>query len=83
MRTKTRASALAALSAGLLITATACGGDGGGSSNGGDENTITWWHNSNNEPGKGFYEQVAKDFEAENEGIDVQVQAMAHEDMVS
>jgi raffinose/stachyose/melibiose transport system substrate-binding protein len=83
MRTKTRASALAVLSAGLLISATACGG-GGSSDEGGDGgNTITWWHNSNNEPGKGFYEQVAKDFEADHPGVDVQVQAMAHEDMVS
>ncbi|MDZ5661711.1 extracellular solute-binding protein [Nocardioides sp. S-58] len=60
----------------------ACGGDDSASGDG-DANTITWWHNSNNEPGKGYYEQVAKDFEAENPGIDVKVSAMAHEDMVS
>src|ERR687890_19289 len=84
MRTKTRASALAVLSAGLLISATACGGGGSSSDGGGSsDKTITWWHNSNNEPGKGFYEQVAKDFEADHPGVDVQVQAMAHEDMVS
>ena len=81
MRTNTRASALAAICAGVLLGTTACGGDSG-SSGEGDGNTITWWHNSNNQPGKGFYEQVAKDFEADNPGIDVQVSAMAHEDMV-
>jgi raffinose/stachyose/melibiose transport system substrate-binding protein len=61
----------------------ACGGgqDSAASGEGGD-GTITWWHNSNNEPGKGFYEQVAKDFEADNPGVDVQISAMAHEDMV-
>jgi raffinose/stachyose/melibiose transport system substrate-binding protein len=80
MARKTRASALAALCAGALLTTSACGG--GDSSAEGDANTITWWHNSNNEPGKGFYEQAAKDFEAENPGIDIQVSAMAHEDMV-
>ena len=84
MARKNRAAGLAVLCAATLMTA-ACSGDSGsgGSSGGSDENTITWWHNSNNEPGKGYYEQVAKDFEAENPGIDVQVSAMAHEDMVS
>ncbi|MFD2093695.1 extracellular solute-binding protein [Blastococcus deserti] len=68
-------------SSAVLLTATACGG-GDSSASGGDDNTITWWHNSNNEPGKGYYEQVAKDFEAANPGVDVEVVAMAHEDMV-
>ena len=82
MATKTRGSALAALCAGVLISATACGGGSSDEAGGGDSNTITWWHNSNNEPGKGYYEQVAKDFEDANPGVDVQVSAMAHEDMV-
>ncbi|WP_148573604.1 extracellular solute-binding protein [Nocardioides caldifontis] len=81
MPRKTRSAALAALCAGVLVTTAACGG-GDDSSEGGDGSTITWWHNSNNEPGKGYYEQVAKDFEADHPGIDVQVSAMAHEDMV-
>lgn len=81
MPRKTRATGLAALCTGVLMAIAACGG-GDGSSGGGDGSTITWWHNSNNEPGKGFYEQVAKDFEADNPGVDIQVSAMAHEDMV-
>ena len=72
--------ALAALCAGLMIAATGCGGSG---DSGGDDNTITWWHNSNNDPGKGFYEQVAKDFEDANPGVDVKVEAFAHEDMLT
>lgn len=80
MARKNRAALVAALCAGALMTA-ACGG-GGGSSEESDGNTITWWHNSNNEPGRGYYEQVAQDFEAEHPGIDVEVSAMAHEDMV-
>jgi len=79
MRSKTRRAALAALSAGTLLLAAACGGD---DSSEADENTITWWHNSNNEPGEGYYEQVAKDFEADHPGVNVEISAMAHEDMV-
>lgn len=80
MRSKTRRAAAAALCVGALVFAAACGGDD--SSGGGDDKTVTWWHNSNNEPGKGYYEQVAKDFEADNPGVTVEIEAMAHEDMV-
>ena len=75
-----RATAIAALCAGVLITA-ACGDDDDGSSAEGDA-TITWWHNSNNEPGRGYYEQVAQDFEADHPGVTIEISAMAHEDMV-
>ncbi|NYI77795.1 ABC transporter substrate-binding protein [Nocardioides panzhihuensis] len=75
-----KTQALAALCAGLMIAATGCGGSG---DSGGDDDTITWWHNSNNDPGKGFYEQVAKDFEDANPGVDVKVEAFAHEDMLT
>ena len=72
-----------ALFAGVLLVATACGDDGGGDEgDGGGATTITWWHNSNNEPGRGFYEQAAKDFEADHPGVQVEISAMAHEDMV-
>ncbi|TQL68267.1 carbohydrate ABC transporter substrate-binding protein (CUT1 family) [Nocardioides albertanoniae] len=75
-----KTQALAALCAGVMIAATGCGGSG---DSGGGDSTITWWHNSNNEPGKGFYEQVAKDFEKANPGVDVKVEAFAHEDMLT
>ncbi|WP_207769177.1 ABC transporter substrate-binding protein [Nocardioides currus] len=76
---QTRGAALALLCMGMSLTA-ACGG--GDESAGADDNTITWWHNSNNEPGKGYYEKVAADFEKANPGVQVEVTAMAHEDMV-
>ena len=82
MRRSGRAALSVLCSSAVLLTASACGSGDDSSASGGDENTITWWHNSNNEPGKGYYEQVAKDFEADNPGVDVQVTAMAHEDMV-
>ncbi len=83
MPRSTRGAAIAAACAGVLLMTTACGGgdDTAASGQGGDDR-ITWWHNSNNEPGKGFYEQVAKDFEADHPGVTVEVSAMAHEDMV-
>jgi raffinose/stachyose/melibiose transport system substrate-binding protein len=74
--------ALGALCAGVLMVATACGGDSGSDQGDGGTTTITWWHNSNNEPGRGYYEQVAKDFEADHPGVKVEISAMAHEDMV-
>ncbi len=82
MRSKTRSAALAVLCAGALVLAAACGSDSD-SSDAGGETTITWWHNSNNEPGKGFYEQAAKDFEADHPGVKIEISAMAHEDMVA
>ena len=45
--------------------------------------TITWWHNSNTDPGKAYYEKVAKDFEASHPGVTIQVSAMQHEDMLT
>ena len=83
MPRSTRGAAIAGACAGVLLMTTACGGGGESAASGeGGDKTITWWHNSNNEPGKGFYEQVAQDFEADNPGVTVELSAMAHEDMV-
>src|SRR6478735_5606096 len=81
MRSKTRGAAfLAVLCAGALTFA-ACGSDDSSDESGG-ATTITWWHNSNNEPGMGYYAQVAKDYEADHPDVKIKVSAMAHEDMV-
>ncbi|TFV66168.1 UNVERIFIED_ORG: extracellular solute-binding protein [Bacillus sp. AZ43] len=80
MRRSGRAALSVLCSSAVVLGVAACGGDGGGSED--DANTITWWHNSNNEPGRGYYEQVAEDFEADNPGVNVEIEAMAHEDMV-
>jgi raffinose/stachyose/melibiose transport system substrate-binding protein len=82
MRRSGRAALSVLCSSAVLLTATACGSGDDSSASGDDENTITWWHNSNNEPGRGYYEQVAEDFEADNPDVNVEVVAMAHEDMV-
>ncbi|WP_069387369.1 ABC transporter substrate-binding protein [Cellulosimicrobium cellulans] len=79
-----RAASVLALGATVALLAGACGsGSGGGEAEGDGDVTLTWWHNSNNEPGKGFYEQVAADFEAANPGVTIDVQAMQHEDMLT
>src|SRR3954449_9233076 len=81
MPRKTRAAETAPACAGVLMTSAACGG-GSSSSSSASDKTITWWHNSNNQPGKGYYEQVAKDFESSHPGVKIEISAMAHEDMV-
>lgn len=79
-----RSAAMIALGSAVALVATACVGQAGGGGNeaNADAKTITWWHNSNSGEGKEYYDQVAKDFEAET-GVEVEVSAMAHEDMLT
>ncbi|MEE6296599.1 ABC transporter substrate-binding protein [Georgenia wangjunii] len=82
-----------ALGASAAMMLAACGGgdsdtDGAGGSTatgggGGGDVTLTWWHNSNSDPGKAYYEEVAADFEAANEGVTIEISALAHEDMLT
>lgn len=63
--------------------------DSGDSDEGSDEGasdepvTIEWWHNSNNPPGRDVYEQAAEDFMAANPHVTIEINAQAHEDMVT
>ncbi|MGH3654028.1 extracellular solute-binding protein [Glutamicibacter sp.] len=84
MLPKIRGAQILALAATTALLATGCAsgvGQEGKSADG--TTTITWWHNSNNGDGKAYYEQVAADFEAAHEGVDVEVSAMQHEDMLT
>lgn len=73
-----------AMTAGVALLAAGCsGGSGTTSDDSADGTTLTWWHNSNNEPGKGYYEKVAADFEAANPGVTIEISALAHEDMLT
>lgn len=67
----------------LLTTACSTGSTEGGSGSSGDASTITWWHNSNTDPGKGYYDKVAKEFEASHPGVKIEVSALQHEDMLT
>jgi raffinose/stachyose/melibiose transport system substrate-binding protein len=77
---------LGGLALGMSVALLAACGSGGGSGSGqsadGDV-TLTWWHNSNNDPGKGYYEQVAADYEADHPGVTIEISAMQHEDMLT
>ena len=93
-RMRARAGAAGVLGVSVAMLLAACGGD----SDSGDDNTgtdggettaaeepvtITWWHNSNTDPGMGYYQQVADDYMAENPNVTIEIEAMAHEDMVT
>ena len=70
-----------AVAAAIATLTAACGSDDEESSDG--KTAISWWHNSNTDPGKGYYEQVAKDFEADNPDVDIKIEALQHEDMLT
>ena len=79
-----------ALALGVVVATAlgACGSGGSGGATGstgstGNAVTVTWWHNSNTDPGKAYYDQVAKDFEAKHPGVHIEVSAMQHEDMLT
>ncbi|MFJ2316912.1 extracellular solute-binding protein [Glutamicibacter sp. NPDC087661] len=84
MLSKIRGAQILALAATTALLATGCAADAGQEGTSADgTTTITWWHNSNNGDGKAYYEQVAADFEAAHEGVEVEVSAMQHEDMLT
>ncbi|PRB73602.1 ABC transporter substrate-binding protein [Arthrobacter sp. MYb214] len=84
MLSKIRGAQILALAATTALLATGCAADAGQEGTPADgTTTITWWHNSNNGDGKAYYEQVAADFEAAHEGVEVEVSAMQHEDMLT
>ncbi|MGW8567701.1 extracellular solute-binding protein [Isoptericola sp. NPDC055881] len=84
-----RGATAVALGTTVALLGAACAGQGGGSQGGddggstADASTITWWHNSNTDPGKAYYEEVAKAFEKDHPGTTVEISAMQHEDMLT
>ncbi|WP_029068220.1 extracellular solute-binding protein [Jonesia quinghaiensis] len=71
-----------AAAAAISMLATACsGGSDNETTNADGDTVITWWHNSNTDPGKGYYEDVVQQFEADNPGVEIRIEAMQHEDM--
>ncbi|ACQ80964.1 extracellular solute-binding protein family 1 [Beutenbergia cavernae DSM 12333] len=87
MKHPTRMASAVALGASIALLAAACSGGSDEGSTGeaseGADVTLTWWHNSNNEPGRGFYEQAAADYEADHPGVTIEIQALQHEDMLT
>jgi raffinose/stachyose/melibiose transport system substrate-binding protein len=68
-----------------VLAACGTGGDdtGDDTQQSGGKTTITWWHNSNTDPGKGYYAEVAKKYEASHPGVTIEVSALQHEDMLT
>lgn len=84
MISKSRTAKFFALAAtGSLLFSGCASGSENPEASGDKTTTITWWHNSNNGEGKAYYEKVAKDFEAAHKGVDIEVHAMQHEDMLT
>jgi raffinose/stachyose/melibiose transport system substrate-binding protein len=87
MKTKLRAGGIVALATTVALVAAACGG--GGNEAGGDPTDnaasgdveITWWHNGTGEPLLSFWADVAKEFEAANPGVTVNVEAFQNEEL--
>lgn len=70
---------VAGVMAGVLSASLALAACGGGA--GGDDNTLTLWHNSTTGPGAEYWQTMAANFEAANEGVTVEVQAIQNEDL--
>ena len=84
MLSKIRGAQILALAATTALLATGCAAGASEEGKAADgTTTISWWHNSNNGDGKAYYEKVAADFEAAHEGVNVEVSAMQHEDMLT
>ncbi|WP_425955353.1 extracellular solute-binding protein [Xylanimonas sp. McL0601] len=82
MTRKMRAAAVVALGAVIATLASGCARSHapGGLD---DVQNITWWHNSATGSGKDYYDKVATDFEKLHPGVNVEVQAMEHADMLT
>lgn len=78
--TKRAASALALGATFALLAGCATSGAPGGLDK---VQTITWWHNSTTGDAYEYYEQVAIDFEKLHPGVNVEVTAIPHEDMLA
>ena len=88
MRTTPVARAVALGAVVAVLAACGTGGEGSSDSSSGSSGssgpvTVTWWHNSNTDPGKAYYDKVAKDFQTSHPGVTIQVNAMQHEDMLT
>ncbi len=67
--------------AGSFAALTGCAGGGGTGGDGGGDVTLTWWHNATNDPLKGLWEDLGKQFEEENPGVTVEVVSYQNEEL--
>ncbi|GAA1245939.1 raffinose/stachyose/melibiose transport system substrate-binding protein [Microbacterium phyllosphaerae] len=74
------AAAVSVLAVGAL-TLSGCTGDTNGGGGGDGTTTMTLWHNSTTGPGVEFWEKTVADFEADNEGVTIEIQSIQNEDL--
>ncbi|PXA73269.1 ABC transporter substrate-binding protein [Cryobacterium arcticum] len=60
---------------------TACSGGSSGDASGGGDVTMSLWQNSTTGPGQEFWDKTVADFEADNPGVTIDVQAIQNEDL--
>lgn len=75
-RRRRRVAGLGAVACTALVLA----GCGGSDDAEGGDNTLTWWHNQNTEPGKGFWRQIADEYEADHPEVKIEVVALQNEE---
>jgi raffinose/stachyose/melibiose transport system substrate-binding protein len=71
-----------AVMVGAALALTACGGSSGGSGTAASPNakvTLTWWHNANQDPLKGYFQQVADDYTAKHPNVTFKIEAIQNE----
>lgn len=82
MATKRRLSVMVALATTTaLLAACSGGGNDDAADTTDDQVTLTWWHNGTAEPLKGFWESVAREFEASHPNVTVEVSAVQNEEL--
>jgi raffinose/stachyose/melibiose transport system substrate-binding protein len=69
---------LLALATALTTATSGCGGSSDDSNNNGKVK-LTWWHNANNDPGLSFWSKIAKEYEAKNSKVTIEVVPMQNE----
>jgi raffinose/stachyose/melibiose transport system substrate-binding protein len=74
------AAAVSVLAVGALALS-GCTGDTSSSGDGDGGTTMTLWHNSTTGPGVEFWEKTVADFEADNEGVTIEIQSIQNEDL--
>ena len=81
MKNKTRITRIAAITAGAALAFTALTGCSTGASNSDAKVTLTWWHNGTADPLKGFWQDVADEFEAAHPNVTIEVTAVQNEEL--
>jgi raffinose/stachyose/melibiose transport system substrate-binding protein len=72
---------LVAVGAAAALAVGALAGCSSGSAAGNGKVTLTWWHNGNNDPLKGLWADVAKEFEKSHPNVTVKVTGYQNEDL--